>query len=280
MLIIDGRRVEVPGVEGASFLDDRTLGFTNRRDYGKRSTTWVRNICVHTRMGVWPQVHGPSIKDRHWDRLGVNRGSADDRIASWHISIDSDGSYVCHLDIVRDKAYHCGQVNEYSIGIEMYQTYPEGKVTDETMATCVKIINVLTRELGIQRQYVKETGHIKRFARSRKPSATSRSQQLAYMPGGGNGADFVGVFGHRNATRNRGRGDPGDRIFVLLEGEGYEGFNVDQDEDKEHWIRRQERMGLNADGVPGPTTRKTIEADGQAHGIWIPRPGDDGIGPV
>lgn len=261
MLIINGRKVPVPGIMSESFLDDKKLGFTNKRDFRLRKTSWVRSICLHTRMGVWPQTHKPSIKNRNWDHLGVKRASNDDRIASWHISIDSDGSFVCHLDLAKHCSYHCGQVNDYSIGIEMYQG-ADGNITPETLASCVQICNVLTEEFNIQRQYVQEDSILKRFARSRKPSPKSRSQKLAYIPGGGNGTDFVGVFGHRNATKNRGRGDPGNKIFELLEEAGYEGFLVGEDEDKKVWKERQESLGMLPpyDGIPGPGTVRVIKS--------------------
>ena len=47
----------------------------------------------------------------------------------------------------------------------------------------------------------------------------------------------------------------------------------------ETWKVRQERMKMLPphDGIPGPGTARVIEAGKQAHGIWIPRPGDDEI---
>ena len=274
MLVVNGDKIEVPGLEGACYLDRPELGFTDKSDYGYRRTSWVRSICIHTRMGIWPQSIAESTKDRHWDELGVRRASDDERTASWHVSIDSDGSYVCHLDLAQHKAYHAGQTNEVSIGIEMYQR-SDGTVTQETLDSCVKIVDVLTREFGIQRQFVRETVICRRLARGTE--GTRRSQKLAYMPDGLEGKNFVGVFGHRNATKNRGRGDPGDKIFEMLEQAGYEGFYVDQDEDISAWAMRQKRMGLTEDGVPGPATHRKIEDDNQAHGIWIPRPGDDEV---
>ena len=278
MLVINGQKVEVPGVESGCFLDNPKLGFTKKQDFRLRKTSWVRSICVHTRMGIWPQTHEPSKKNRRWDELGVRRASKDDRIASWHISIDSDGSFVCHLDLAKHCAYHAGQTNDYSIGIECWQS-ADGNVTPETLASCVRIIDVITREFKIQRQFCTENTICKRLARSRKPSPKSRSQQLAYMEGGGNGEDFVGVFGHRNCTKNRGRGDPGDRVFDLLREAGYEEFVIRANEDLNTWKTRQERLGMLPpyDGIPGPGTVRVIEADNQAHGIWVPRPGDSSV---
>ena len=283
MLVFNNRRVAVPGLASACFLDDPKYGFTNRRDFGRRTTNWVRSVCMHTRMGAFPQHLINNTKDRKWDELGVKRASKDSRIASWHISIDSDGSFVCHLDLVTDKAYHAGQCNDVSVGIEMYQG-ADGSITRETIIAAVRILDVITRELGIQRQYALEDNICMRFAAGTKlPGSASRSRQLAYLPGGQSGKDFCGIWGHRNATKNRGKGDPGDFIWQALSNHGYESFVVDSTMDLEVWGVRQRRLGVHhddCDGVPGPTTRRIIEADNQAHGLWVPRPGDTGMPPA
>ena len=276
MLVISGRQVPVPGLESSNFLIDPDLGFL-RKDYRLRKTDWVRSICIHTRMGINPQTHDPDTKDnRNWDHQGVKRANKDDRVASWHISIDADGSYVCHIDLAKFAAYHCGQLNDVSIGIEMYQS-STGNITPATLEACVKIVDVITREFKIQRQFISEQDIQRRMANGRKPTRkASASRRLAFMKGGKKGLDFVGVFGHRNATRNRGKGDPGDMIFNMLYEVGYERFDMSTDEDLEVWKVRQERLLMLPpfDGVPGPGTVRVIEADNQKHGLWIPRPGD------
>jgi hypothetical protein len=274
MLVIHGRKVAVPTLESTSFLDDPKLGFTNPKDYGFRTTTWIRSICLHTRMGVWPQTLVDTASDRHWDTIGVKNASGDDRIASWHVSIDADGSFVCHLDIGKHKAYHASQCNDVSIGIEMYQE-ADGTITEKTIDACVKIVDVLTREFKIQRQYATSRVLDRRFATASQ-APPNKPENLAFMAKGESGETFVGVFGHRNATSNRGLGDPGDIIFSRLRASGYEPFAADTDADLTAWKIRQKNLGMLAphDGIAGPGTVATLLAKGRPHGLWVVRPGD------
>lgn len=273
MLVINGREVPVPGLESSNFLRTKSLGFTDTKDYSVRSTPWVRNICVHTRMGLKNQKFEHSDKNSKWDIFGVENASRDTRHASWHISIDSDGSFVCHLDLAKHKAYHAGQCNDHSIGIEMYQR-SDGVITYETLESCVKILDVITREFKIQRQFAVEDTFCWRFANNKK--SWKKSSKLSYDPKGECGETFVGIFGHRNATKNRGWGDPGDKIFLYLAQAGYEGFNVSRNEDREIWKSRQEKLGLLPpyDGIAGPGTVRVLEKN-MPHGLWVERPGDD-----
>jgi len=220
MLVLSGNRIVVGVTPSSSgdFLSNPALGFTDKKDYGLRKNPVVQSICIHTRMGVWPQKFVANTKDRKWDTVGVKNASNDDRIASWHISIDSDGSYVSHLDVVKHKAYHCGQCNEVSVGIEMFQD-ADGTVTNETLDSCVTLVNFLCDRLGIKKQVVNELGILKTFATGKKTGDAKKD--LAYLEGGESGVNFSGVFGHRNATRNRGKGDPGDEIFKRLEAFGF-----------------------------------------------------------
>ena len=91
---------------------------------------------------------------------------------------------------------------------------------------------------------------------------------------GREGGDMIGLYGHRSQTNNRGNGDPGDFIFQALEAAHYEKFDFAGEQDLLVWKDRQSRLGLKADGVPGPTTRMHLKKSGHAHGLWVPRPID------
>ena len=216
-LVFNGKKIYIDSIDSACFLDNPRLGFTSKRDFTERKEA-VKSICLHTRMGVWPQKVVPEVKNRRWDEVGVQRGSADDRTASWHISIDADGSFVCHLDLITIQAYHASQTNPYSIGIEMYQEL-DGTITEATLQTCVAICEAITSELCIKRQYPSSDKIMQEFARP--DGSWHKYRKRAYMKGGKSGKEYSGVFGHRNATRNRGRGDPGDIIFERLAQVGY-----------------------------------------------------------
>lgn len=266
-LVIDGRKVYIPEVESACFLDDPELGFTDPKDWAFRPPgVRPQSICLHTRMGVHPQIIVDEMPNRRWDELVGPRVSRDERHASWHISIDADGSFVCHLDLGTIRAFHAGQTNDVSIGIEMYQLR-NGTITKATLETAVIICNVITRELGIQRQIPKGYKISKRFANN--TGGWHKRRKLSYIKGGERGTNYYGVFGHRNATRNRGKGDPGDEVFRLLKQEGYEVYDLDSNEDRDVWRARQAQLGITADGIPGPQTVAALKKAGYPEGIWV-----------
>lgn len=266
-LIINSKRVEVPGVKGANFLDNKKLAF-NPKHVNKRKGT-PTSVCLHTAWGKSDQKFEKCTKPYNWGEVIPKRSW--DRTTSWHISINNDGTYACHADLVTAHTFHAKQMNTRSIGIEIYQN-SEGVITYESLETAVKVLDVITKELGIQRQFPVEANRIKRFASNN----TGASWKLEYIKGGMEGRSFSGIFGHRNATRNRGKGDPGDKIFSYLVSAGYEAFAVDQDEDIAVWKTRQEQVGITSgvDGIPGPATRKALTKAGYKHGLWVSRPGD------
>lgn len=283
MLVIGGRRLEVAGRKGTSFLELPSIGLGNRpghahgRDWRPRPAgTWIRGIVLHTRMGrpvIVRHGEGPNLG---WDLVLGERFAADDREASCHIAVDADGSYACLADLCDVVAYHAEHVNEITVGIEMYQA-ADGGVWESTLRAAVDIVDVITRELGIQRQYPLERTICRRFA---SPGVgVSRSQKLAHVPGGARGRDFCGVYGHRNVTRNRGMGDPGEEVFELLKEAGYEGYLVDQGDDLDVWADRQKQLGMSeeeCDGIAGTITRGLVAVSGRNPcGVWIKRPCDE-----
>jgi len=281
VLIINGKRYGVTGYAGISFLESPSVKLMSRSDWRPRPPDkWIRGIVVHTRMGLPVYVRAGRGPNLGWDTVLAKRFSADDRQASCHIAIDADGSYACLADLRTVATYHAGHVNEITVGIEMYQGN-DGSVFMSTLESCVAIVDVLTRVLGIQRQYPLEKGHCQRLA-SPTPGASIQTK-LAYKKGGGRGLDFVGVYGHRNVTNNRGLGDPGNEIFDLLKAAGYEGYFIDEGDDLAVWSERQARMGIDEDECTGVPDRKTREyimlTKARQTGLWVERPSDAEPGP-
>lgn len=254
-IVIDGEQVEVPGFESKSWLDDPELRRSGE-DGRKRRTRWVRSIIVHTTKGI-PGGRNKTAqkllkggKDqgkelavaRFWSRSKLSSGA--------HLIIDTDGSIGCIADLRTEAMFHATQLNDNSIGIEIYQEADAG-IYEQSLASCVALIEVLCRAFGIQRQF--HAPYRGPFSRMMKPN---------------NGDDCVGVFGHRDLTNNRGSGDPGDFIFEHLEGAGFERFNFDDDEDKDIWKERQELLGLRPDGIPGPQTVNALKEAGYRNGLW------------
>lgn len=273
MLVIGGKTVAVPGLVSVDFTEDARYKLAGD-DYRLRRTGWVRSICIHTRMGIWPQSIAEQPKGYGWDEVVARRWGQDGRKAGAHIAVDGDGSYACMADVRLHAAYHVGQVNDYCAGIEMYQR-ADGTVHRATLEATVAICDVLTRELGIQRQCHAGRVISPRFARPTK--GATKGQRLAYLPGGRSGRDWVGLFGHRNATRNRGQGDPGDAIWSAFAAAGYEQWDGDADEDLDAWAERQAELGFredDIDGIAGQHTTEALVRAGKPWGLWVTRPGD------
>ncbi len=263
MIVIDGKEIEVPGIPVLSFLDDPVLALGNE-DCRRRGTKWVRNICVHTTKGKKGKLKPGLGKNTNVEQRIGRLWATDGRHAGAHLSIDSDGSVGCHADLLRTATYHAGDVNEVSIGIEIYQE-GDGGVYEEQLAVVVQLIDWLCRRFSIQRQMppVKDRTLIPRIAQGAR--------------------DVVGVYGHRHVTTNRGPGDPGDAIFNRLALSGFEQFNYRDDEDRAVWKERQQEIWIKVtgqnpsrsqrDGIAGPGTAAMLLAAGYADGMWID-PGD------
>lgn len=274
MLVIRNKEVEVPGVlESLSFKQNPKFAFTNPKHSALRTTTWPRNICLHTRMGLLPPKILSTTPNRRWDEIVAPRQSSNDTAVSWHVSIDADGTFVCHLDLVLARGFHAGQCNDVSIGIEMFQE-ADGTMYEATFDTCVKVCDAICIEMGIARAIPApdERGILRRFANP-KNSVLNRSIRLAHLPGGRAGEDFVGVWGHRNGTRNRGAGDPGDEIFKWLQEAGFKAFSLDADEDIAFWKDVQKRVlkwdPKYCDGIPGPMTVAALKDMGFSDGLYL-----------
>lgn len=261
-LVISGEEVQVPGLEIVNFHDEPVLALRMGQDKRLRHTRWVRAIGLHTTKGLWPQTVLPGLGPfmnvgekvaKYWTTSSAPAGA--------HIVVDWDGTITCHCDLTTEASMHGGVMNETTIGIEIFQgPAPEGKLYDGQLDATVCLIDALTAIYGIQRQIPRPTwdyGLVSRMA---------STQALK---------SIVGIIGHRNVTTDRGRGDPGDHIFVKLRDAGYEMWNYHSREDLEVWRGRQISLCMasdDCDGVPGPHTIDMLVQAGHEHGMWVKRP--------
>ena len=264
-VLVDGKPEEIPGVLTRSPHEDQKLQL-NREDYAVRprrsdgTFVRVRGIVFHTTEGRWPQVVWPTAGKPGGAERYIARSKVDHRCAAAHLWIDRDGVTFCSSDLLSTQTHHATSVNPLTIGIEIVQG-PDGALYRPQIEAAVLVTDWATRHprFRIQRQTVDHyRGALSRLAT-------------------GAGRDFVGVYGHRDQTTNRGRGDPGDAIFDALEAAGYERFNVAAKEDLERWKSRQTVLGFrgaDVDGIPLDKTCDALEASGKKHGLWVARPGD------
>ncbi len=252
-LIIGGRTVLVPGVriENRYTAAWAQLGV---RDCRPRSTTWVRQVVLHTTKGDWPQTIKPGAGPTGKAQLVDEFWSSDPTHSGAHIVIGSDGVAACLADCLLTEAYHATCSNPWSVGIEIYQE-AGGVVFGAALDAAVAIVRVLCAELGIQYQTVGD-----RYA----GQPMHRLAEGGASPGG---PGVVGIYGHRANTGRRGRGDPGEEVFARLVADGCEAIITDAGGDLVTWQARQLELGLVADGVPGPLTVAALKAAGWRSGI-------------
>lgn len=249
-LLIAGLLHEVPGVEclspGAGSPPWLRLA---PGDYKQRATKWVRQIVVHTTKGIDPQIIRPGGGPGGRDKVVADFWRHDPQHSAAHIVVDADGSVACLADLATVAAYHATSANDLSVGIEMYQE-SDGSVWQATIDSTVAICGVIADVLGIPRQM-----HHAPYA----------GRPIARLVTGG--ADVVGLYGHRDQTDRRGRGDPGGAIYAALRGAGWEGFDFGARQDLDRWISRQQKlraMGehVDVDGICGPGTMAAMRRRG------------------
>ena len=204
-LIIDGQRVETPGIESISWLDDPAV--PRVRDGRRRVPQSARAIVLHTvhgRLGPLSDVPSvPSVRAERYARYQA--GTA--REVSWHLTVDTDGTVVQSADVAAWTCWHATAVNSWTIGIELVQER-DGTVYRPQLAAVVALCDLLCARLGIERRVparggVPIVGVVPRLT--------------------GTDGPWSGVFGHRHQTRQRGPGDPGSFVFLALLAAGYAG---------------------------------------------------------
>ena len=253
--------------------------FDKAKHKSKRDT-WVRAICVHTNRGeVGPLLPGKGPSNISKDISLAKYQASSDRVAGWDYTVDYDGSVACSNDPFEFYTYHAGTVNRHTVGIEMCQQQDEPNgIYNSTLDATVQLIDVLTFFLGIQRQILCYDGHVNNpwieiVIPGRLKSQNDKTKKRKEPTG----FDCVGIYGHRNVTKNKGPGDPGNQIFDKLQQAGYEIFNASTNEDLEEWKKRQKNdLGMDVlTGVAGPKTRQKIFEKGISKtGLWVQRPID------
>lgn len=266
-LILNAKKFDIPNLEVKSWLDG-VPWIKEITDFNLR-TLFVRLIIVHTHKGV---------KGKLLPGMGVGSGAASslvryqvntERKVSWDYTIDSNGVVYCQNDPVKKYSWQAGSVNPLSFGIEIVQQ-ENGDVYEGQIEKAVLLIDALTALLGIQRQICWDS--------TKNAPRANLCQRLV-----DGGSSVVGIAGHRNQSKDRGPGDPGDFIYLALQKAGYDCFDLNHGEDIDTWKGRQQALGMAAsdcDGVAGPKTVEKLKAAGYPRGLWVSRPVDSLIATI
>lgn len=257
-LLIAGRSVPVPGLD---ILPPAPAGphwaSLDPGDYRMRQTSWVRQIILHTTKGIWPQPILPGAGLPGYAQVVADFWRGDPIHSAAHLVVDTDGKVACLADLAHVAAYHAEGSNDWSVGIEMYQV-AGGGVFEATIAATVKLVTALCDALGIPEQmphrYVGEP-------------LWRMEQGVGPLRKNLGGPDCVGVFGHRNNTGNRGRGDPGNAIFEQLAAIGFEQLDFELKQDLKVGADRQSYLvghgaRIEIDGKVGPVSLAAARRQG------------------
>ena len=204
-LVIDGQRIETPGLETISWLDDhRVPRVTDGRRRVPQATSAIVLHTVHGKLGgLSEKASVPSNRAERYARYQATTS----RDVSWHLTVDTDGTVVQSADVASWTCWHATSVNGWTIGIEMVQE-ADGTLYRPQLAAVVALCDVLCAHLHIDRRVPARNG----------VPIVGVVPRLT-----GHDGPWSGVFGHRHQTHNRGPGDPGDYPFLALLAAGYLG---------------------------------------------------------
>lgn len=259
-IIFNSHDIQIPGLDIKNYLDS-PQEIKQVTDKNHRST-WIRAFILHTvhgKLGTVKPGKGPPgpLAERY-----ANYQVKTDRDVSWDYTEDLDGSFIVQNDPAINYTWQAGSANRYTLGMEFVQE-ANGDMYSSQLDDGVTFIDAVTALAGIQRVIPWDT-------LANQP-ITKKIDRLETCK------DFVGVLAHYHQTTNRGLGDPGPHIFYALKAAGYMLFDPRRNEDIDYWKSVQRGSGMSAaeaDGIPGPKTRKLLRDTGRKHGMLVPRPID------
>lgn len=253
MLIFGGKSVAVPGLDSVNWQMDRRC--PRATDLQPRHF-WTRAGVIHTvkgKKGPLRKGKKPSTRDLTYAQYQANTS----RDVSWDYTADTDASVAVSNDPVTHFTWHAGAVNQYTFGVELVQDDDGSTYEDQYTEGFVPLIHAVFDNLGIQKQIpVDDKGQI----------------ILRVIERCRGGRTVVGAYAHCNQTANKPEGDPGRYAFEYLLLSGFEGFDLERNEDRDVWMDRQKALGIplkDRDGIPGPQTVAALKAAGYKHGIWV-----------
>jgi hypothetical protein len=257
-LLIDGQLHAVPGVEVISPTEEAWAHLDSGDGCIRPAGYRPQHKTLHKTVADDPEKVLAGAGPRGAEERAAINWANDTRHSGVQLVTGHDGRTANLADLLRRAAWHNGNyyANLRSWGHEVCELYGGG-VYQAALDAAVAVTLVDTRVLGVQWQC---------------PRAYKNNTPLPRFANGG--VDLVGVFGHRDVSDNRGRWDPGDIVFDMLEAAGFERFDFYAGEDLDVWKKRQEwlkTMGVYTgaiDGIAGAGTTKALRMLGYPDGIW------------
>jgi hypothetical protein len=214
-LIVDGRRVPVPGVRVVTWEDDPRVP---RAVHGAmRSASDVSGSIVHTSRGKDARITRATGSPTKGLKVARYLGRRNTREVSAHLVVAGDGTVYQVADLATWHCNHAGQVNGFTVGVEVAQDDGDPSLTEAQVKAFVAMMHVVHAALKIPmrvpmrgREHVSDD--VKPWLRKRDGGAEHR---------------FAGCVGHRNTSTSRGRGDPGDALMEALHQSGFAGVLPD-----------------------------------------------------
>lgn len=251
-LLIGGRAIPVAGLDIVNSNDAKWC-VLRPDDYRMRKTKWVRGICVHSTGGRWPmpldEGPGPGGECERYADIW----QTDPTHSAAHLVVDSRGRVACLADLKYVCAYHATSVNDVAVGIEMAQMR-DGRIHRATVEATAVLCKAICDHMEIPFQFCATPysgGPLDRLTKG--------------------GADCVGIYGHRDQSDQRGRGDPGDAVYIALEAAGAEPLDYSRGQDievgkaRQRWLNAAPtRAGspLVVDGLIGPASLAAARRQG------------------
>ncbi len=199
MIVLSGNLVELP--DSLTHARGEVLGATDgARRWNPPLATVLHTI--HGKRGKTRPGRGPLGLGARLARYQATTA----RKVSWHFTVGLAGEVLQSADPGPWSCWHAGWANSWSIGIEMCQE-PGGDLYQATLDATVALCELLAGAYPIPRRVPGPRGPVKAWQSTAE---------------GGRQARWPGFLGHRNLTKNKGAGDPGDQIMDALVSAGFE----------------------------------------------------------
>ncbi len=210
-LIVDGRRVPVPGVRVVTWEDDPRVP---KAVHGEpRDPSQVTGSIAHTSRGKRAKVARATGSPKKGLRVARYLGRRNKRKVSAHAVIAGDGTVYQLADPARWKANHAGSANKHTFGVEVAQDDDDPSLTEAQVAAFVAVMAALHGAMGLRRCVPMERGE----------HVVGDVREWLSAKSGGEGKAFAGCAGHRNTSASRGEGDPGTPLMEALRAAGFAG---------------------------------------------------------